>query len=219
MVLDMRKEFTIAVPDEYWVNSWTEGKTMSWTYEGPEKIYVIASVQGQLISYQEEEIFRDTDSPEKIIVIDAETDTDVAYYLISQPEEHVYEFAEEINHDGSTHRFFTNPRIQDLFYLDALQPFGQGYKLEPIYKKTETIHEVTVQQRKQYVLDFYKKYEFDDDVDRLVKGFLDKADAYLKKMEKVYPWKYIEIDDSDVPRIPIQLIKILNELEKIGDHP
>lgn len=217
MVLTMRKEFTLAVPDEYWVDSWKENKTMSWVYEGPEKLYVLMTVTGNFISWQAEEIIRPTDSPEKVVVIDAAVDTDVAYFLVSQPAEHVYEFAQETNHDGSTYEYFINPKIQDLFTLEVVQP--HGLDITPIFKKTKTIHEITVQKRKQYVLDFYKTYEFDDEADQLIKEFLTKADAYLEKMEKIYPWKYVEISDSDVPKIPIKLMKILNELKKLGEQP
>ena len=212
----MKKEFSISVPDEYWIDSWKDNKTVSWIYEGPEKVYVLMSKFMTMISWQEEELTVEDDSPEKVIVVDADKNTDVAHFLVSMNQEHVYEFAETENHDGSIYKFFVNPRIQDLFYLDY-EPL-KGLLLRPIYRKTETIQEIEAKKRKQYVLENYNRFEFDDQVNQTVKDFIKNVDNYLESMKTIYPWKYVEISNADIPKIPLNLVTKFNELPKLGDE-
>ncbi len=40
----MEKTFTVNVPDDLWVDLWTENKTTDYTYSGPATINVVVSL-------------------------------------------------------------------------------------------------------------------------------------------------------------------------------
>lgn len=216
MVLKMQKEFTIAVPDEYWVDSWTENKTMTWVYQGPDTLYILLDHQEIIKSWSQEEIVRDESTDvEKVRILHAEEDLAAAHWLTSLGRDHQYQYAESTNHDGSIYRYYTNPRIRDLFEL--FYSSNTGFRLEPIYKNTETWCEREAKKRKEFVKKYHDLYEFGEEINNEVRDYFKKIDDYLGKMEKIYPWKYAEISGEDIPKIPIRLLDVL-KLPNYGEN-
>jgi hypothetical protein len=182
---------------------------MSWVYEGPEKIYVLLSCQEQIVSWSEQEITRNEQQDvEKVRILDADQNTAVAHCLTSVESEHEYQYAESINHDGSVYRYFTNPRIQDLF--EVCYASNQGFELQANIKDTETWCEREAKKRRDFVKKYSDLYDFGDEINTEVDTFIGKIENYLTAMQAIYPWKYIEIDGRDIPKIPIRLLQILN---------
>lgn len=212
----MRKEFTVAVPDEYWVDKWTENKTMSWVYEGPGKLYVLLSCQEQIVSWSEQEITRNEQQDiEKIRILDADQHTAVAHCLTSVGSQHEYQYAESINHDGSVYRYFTNPRIQDLF--EVCYASNRGFDLKAIIKHPETWCEKEAKKRRDFVKKYSNLYDFGVEVNAEIDSYIEKIENYLTGMQEIYPWKYVEIDGTDIPKIPISLFRALN-LPSYGEN-
>lgn len=56
----MEKTFTVNVPDDLWVDSWTENKTTDYTYNGPSTINVLVSLTDDfpIVRWSEDEIGR-----------------------------------------------------------------------------------------------------------------------------------------------------------------
>jgi hypothetical protein len=212
----MKKEFTVKIPDQLWVDSWENNRSITWTYEGPEKLYVLLSSQDEIITSYEEEIVRGESDPEKVVILYAEENPEIAFYLTSRGASHEYEYAEEINHDGTVWKYFTNPTIYDLFSIKHVTV--EGFKLVPIIKKSETLLETKAKERKELVESYVKKYEFDQEVQLVIDKFLLDVDSYLKKMEKIFPWKYVEIIDMPAPKIPTKLIPIFDQLSKFEEQ-
>ena len=93
----MKKEFTVNVPDEIWIDSWKKKNTKTWTYNGPDELYVVVSNDSAVTIWSEEEITRPENYFEKVVVVDAEKQPDVAFYMKTFDAEHEYIYADEIN--------------------------------------------------------------------------------------------------------------------------
>lgn len=205
----MKKDFTVNIPDEIWIDRWEQNKTLALAYDGPSLIYAVVSNDSAVSYWSEEEITRPENYFEKVVAVDADAQPEIAYYMMTRNMDYEYIYADEINPDGSIWTHFTNPRIQDYFDI-RYDPAEQAVKLFPIYKRKETVSELKAIRRRDYVRKYADIYSFDTEMQEIVDKFLADTDAYLKKMENVYPWKYIEIDESDLPKVPYKIQQMID---------
>jgi hypothetical protein len=213
----MEKTFTINVPDQLWVDDWSNNKTETYTYTGPEKLYVLINDKtDSIILYSTEEIVIPEESNDFVIEVNANEDTNVpvAHYLISKGADHEYTYEDEINYDGSIHKKITNPLISD--YFDLNYDRALNLTLAAIYKNPITIAEEKAKERLKYVKSYDDVYDFDESVQSIIDTFLTNMNNYLTTMSTVYPWKHIEIDETEIPRVPASLITIFAALPEIS---
>lgn len=204
----MIKDFTIAIPDEYWIDSWENNNSITYSYDGPEKIYVKKS-QAAITEWSAEEM-EAIDEQETIIEIDANIQTDVAHHFVSSKEDVIYEFEDEINPDGSIYKKIINPKIQDLFYL-FLDSGLNKIMLKPIYKKTDSLPVIEARKKLEYVKKYNNTFDFEPEIKTVIDKFITDTEEYLSGMSTVYPWKYIEIPNNS-PKIPVVLIQKFSTL-------
>lgn len=209
----MTKEFTVNIPDELWIDSWELNKTMTFSYDGPDILYAVVSNDSAVTYWSEEEISRPENYFEKVVIVEADKHPQIAFFMKTFTDEHEYVYSEEINPDGSIWKCFTNPRLQDIFEI-KYDPSEQEIKLKPIYKRKETVSELKAIARRDQVKKYADIYSFDDETQALIDKFFSDIDAYLKKMETVCPWKYIEIDESELPKIPYKIQQAINSFEE-----
>jgi hypothetical protein len=212
----MEKTFTINVPDEIWVDSWNNDKIETYTYTGPDTVYVLISDKtDDIVTWSEDLITTDENSLDFVVEIDAtlETMTSVAHYIMSNGAEHEYVYKEVTNHDGSVHTQFTNPVIGD--YFDVSYNRISGVILEPVYKNIKTTAEEIAENRLAYVKKYDNIYDFGDTDQASIDAFVAKIDSYLTTMSDVFPWKYITIDNSNIPKVPVKLIQLFSTLPDI----
>lgn len=213
----MQKEFTINVPDQLWVDKWTENKTQTLTYDGPEKYYVIVTDQQVVSQWSAEPLEADSEQRGNpfVVELDATAHTDVAYWLLhhADPIEHIFE--DEINHDGSIYKKISNPSIRDIY--SAQYDFDQSkIVLVLTTRRTTTYPEIKAQERLDYVNRYSEVYEFSDEVEAAIVTFKSDTTAYLNSMENIYPWKYVSISLDDVPRIPAIAVAEFAKLPEPG---
>lgn len=209
----MDKTFTISVPDEVWVNSWTTNKTESYDYSGPEKLWVIVGRENTPGEWSDSELTPNEDKGEIVVEVDANTDTAIAYYLNHLDQSWEYSYTTETNHDGSTYEAISNPRLHDYFELDHVT--GEGLKLNPVYKKSTTIAEEKAKERLEYVKKYDDAYDFDAETQATIDAFVSATETYLDTMATVYPWKYVTISHDDIPKVPAALVTVFKELPEL----
>lgn len=212
----MSKIFTIQVPDQLWVDTWNTDKTESYAYSGPDTLYVLISgITNQILEWSEELI--ETSSLSKDVVVEIDTtdisNLSVAHFLHSQGAEHTYTTEDETNHDGSIYQKITNPLIHDYFELKYDKE--NGLYLDPIYKNSTTIAEEKAEKRLEYVKKYLNVYDFDAETQVIIDKFLSDMTAYMTTMATVYPWKYITIDENEIPKIPSSLVSVFNTLPEV----
>jgi hypothetical protein len=212
----MSKTFTINIPDQLWVDSWTENKTESYTYSGPNTWNVLIDGETNLASaWSEDSIEASPVTKDFVVTVDATVDANVpvAYYMHTQGIEHEYTYEDETNHDGSVYQKITNPLIQD--YFDIEYDVDTGMHLEPMYKRAKTIAEDKAEKRIEYVKKYNDVYDFDADTQGIIDTFLSDMTTYMTSMSSVYPWKYVTIDENEIPKIPASIVTIFNTLPEV----
>jgi len=212
----MSKTFTVSVPDQLWVDSWEANKTESYTYTGPDTIHVLVNTTtDEIESWSEDPLTASDDNAEIVVTIDATSDAGVAvaHYFYSKGAEHEYTYENETNHDGSIYEKITNPVIQD--YFDVTYNTDDSVHLTALYKNPKTVAEEKAETRKAYVEKYNNVYDFDTDTQTTIDTFLANVDTYLTSMANVYPWKYVVIDENDIPKIPASLVSTFSTLPEI----
>jgi len=212
----MSKTFTVNVPDQLWVDSWTENKTESYTYDGPSTWNVLIDGNTNLASdWSEDPIEALPGTRDVVVTLDATDDSNlpVAHYMHTQGVDHEYTVEDETNHDDSVYQKITNPLIHD--YFDIGYDTDAGLQLVPIYKNTKTIAEEKAEKRIEYVKKYNDTYDFDADTQAIIDTFLSSMDTYKTSMLTVYPWKYTTIDENEIPKIPASIVTIFNTLPEV----
>lgn len=212
----MEKTFTVNVPDDLWVDSWDQNKEQTYTYNGPETIYVVVQLTEDfpIIEWSEDPILREVDpNKQQIIELDANEQTAIAYYYYHNADEWEYEYTTITNHDGSTHEEYTNPTLEDIYQV--VYSIQDGFVLSPIIRETETEAEKIAKGRLTYVQKYKNAYDFDEDVTEVINTFESNINDYLDTMATVYPWRYVNIDTTEIPKIPASLITVFNTLPEV----
>jgi len=212
----MEKTFTVNVPDDLWVDSWTENKTTDYTYNGPSTINVLVSLTDDfpIVRWSEDDITVDDEDKQLVVTIDADTDTAIAHALVNAGAEHEYTYTTITNHDDSTHEEINNPTINDIY--EVVYAPANGFVLEQIIKQSETMNERTAKERLAYVVKYDEAYDFDDATQTVIDTFKTNIDNYLTTMSTVYPWRYVTIDATVIPKIPASLVATFNTLPDIS---
>ncbi len=148
------------------------------------------------------------------MVLDADAQTSVAKTLQGNVSDYEYTYTTITNHDGSTHEEMSNPQITDI-YEASWTPRG-GFELEAIIKQPETMNERTAKERLAYVTKYDNAYDYDDATQGVIDTFKADMATYLTTMSTVYPWRYITIDETAIPRIPASLVTTFNTLPEIS---
>lgn len=212
----MEKTFTVNVPDDLWVDSWTENKTTDYTYNGPSTINVLVSLTDDfpIVRWSEDDITVDDEDKELVVTIDADTDTAIAHAIVNAGAEHEYTYTTITNHDDSTHEEINNPTINDIYEVEYTP--ANGFVLKQIIKQSETMNERTAKERLAYVVKYDEAYDFDDATQTVIDTFKTNIDNYLTTMSTVYPWRYVTIDATVIPKIPASLVATFNTLPDIS---
>lgn len=223
----MQKQFTVNVPDELWVDSWENELTASYTYEGPQYFYIAVDsnnhmrdirhgdLENEAEPFSEDEIAK----YEYILTIDAEVNPEIASRLYMH--EHIpHEFEDVTNHDGSIYKKITNPCLKDyftvLFRSKPANPSEKEAFLSPIYKDTPNILHTTALARLASVKKYSDAYDFDTDDQAKIDTFIQTITAYIELVSTAYPWKYVTYNVSEVPKVPVALQLLFNQLPELS---
>jgi hypothetical protein len=220
----IQKQFTVNIPDELYVNKYSLEKVFQDEYMGPETIIIEVLPDGSILGVlSDDDVKLDTNS--LIVELDSEIYPAIAYWVSTRDKEHFYFYDEEVNHDGTIYTYPSNPRLHDyydLIYLPdidsesiSLDTLTQGqWRFVLITRDKETQGEIQTRRNIEYVKSGLALVELDEEYQVLYDKFMSDAEAYLEVMSTVYPWKYVEITTPVMPKIPLKLIRLINELKK-----
>jgi len=221
----MQKEFTVNIPDELWVDSWEDELTATYTYEGPRYFY--AGLDSGLAVHElrygdlesEAEAFTEEESNKYAftVIIDADVNPELAHMIyVHDHEDHVFE--DIANHDGSIYKKITNPCLKDIYSLEwrmtNTADAAEAY-LEPIYKNTELVLHKIAKSRLNILKKYDNAYDFDTEDQAKVDAAIATFNTYLESIATAYPWKYISVDETEIPKIPASLQLLFNQLPEL----
>ena len=212
----MEKIITVKIPNEIWVDDFSANKTATFNYNGPAKVWVIVNEDNSVNSFTETE--PELQAGKSAVEVDMATASqdklEAATLLVMATKEHTYEYAPVTNHDGSVYQKITNPRLSD--YYTIFNNPSQGFVLKIIEKDKTIPTEIIARQRKEYVEKYSNAYEFETADKAKITEYLTAINAYLDSVATAYPWKYIQIDTNEVPKIPVSLVKLFSTLPEIS---
>jgi len=211
----MQKTITVNVPDELWVSGFTQNKTAEFTYNGPDNIWVV--IDNNFISptyYTEEPAGLQEGRIVKQIALATATDAEVAaaIILVNSADEHTYAYVDETNHDLSVYKRISNPKLQDIYLVQAV---GNTLTLVQVLKDTANPLTAIANQRLAYVKKYSDVYEFSAENQTAINTYLAALNTYLDTVETAYPWKYVTYNTAEVPKVPVQLVSLFNTLPTI----
>lgn len=213
----MEKTFSIPLPDELWVDAFTENKTIQYSYNGPDIVSVEIGV-GDTIGGVVSDLNDYTLTPEsKIVEVSGANETDIAYGLLSAElphDDHVFE--DVVNHDGSIYQRITNPHFQDIYTLEYNTDTGFSKVLT--VKDPDNSLKIANDKNILFVTTSLLHIQLEENDDVVYQNYLIKANDFNDEIKSLYPWKYSEeITDLVVPSIPLSLIRIINEVENFNN--
>lgn len=212
----MKKTFTMRIPNEIYIDDFSENKTVEYEYDGPETLLIETYGDGGCLSIVEER--KENPSPEIIYVeIDANIDTAAAYYLVTRGNLIEIETAESINeYDGSVYVYQSNPRIQDYYQLwyDRGNPDRWTFNL--ITRGMYTTIELKIKNELDNIKAKLGTVYLPDDIYQVYTAYVTDCEAWLAEKAPLHPWKFVEFPAGNVPKVPLVLIKTINELAAYG---
>jgi hypothetical protein len=214
----MNKTFTMKIPNEIYLDDFSENKTIEWEYIGPETLLIETVGAGGAISIVDERRpFLGEASPIQYIELNANDRPDVAYYLVTRSDLIVHTFEDIINdYDGSTYTRVSNPRIQDYYQLwyDASMPDPWLFNL--IVRQPYSTIEMKVKNEREKIVEGLGAVALPADVEAVYTAYIAECDAWLAEKEPLMPWKFVEFPAGNVPKIPYVLLKTISELASFG---
>lgn len=211
----MEKTLTIKIPNELWVDNFSENKTADFTYSGPDKVWFLVektdiSVIVSPVTYTTEPEVRENQIAVPVEIATA-TEAELAAAIILQPEltPHKYTHTKQINYDGSTYYAISNPKLND--YYDVVSSQTGTLSLVSITKNMPNPNLTPALQKQQLVEKYLADYEFDAEDRAKVEAYLTVISDYVNKVKTAYVWKFITVP-NDVPEIPAELMALFNTL-------
>jgi len=202
----MEKTLTIKIPNELWVNDFSENKTADFTYSGPDKVWFLVektdtSVIVSPVTYAAEPQVRENQIAVAVEIATA-TEAELAAAIILQPEltPHQYTHTKQTNYDGSVYYAISNPKLND--YYDVLSSQTGTLSLVSITKNQPNPNLTPALQKQQLIEKYLADYEFDAEDRAKVEAYLAIISAYVAKVKTAYVWKFITVP-NDVPEIPL----------------
>ena len=212
----MQKQFTYPVPDELYIDSFTTNTHATWTYNGPEKLYLHVEEFGPVINISTvpfDNVVYDA-SKIKEIVLDANTFPEVAMYLTNLTDDtYTRMFRTVTNDDGSTHEEISNPRINDYYTLSYHDGIENPWKFFVITKDMTSPGEDIARLDLEYVKKYADKYVFETEDQKAIDDFIKSLKDYIAVMAPRKPWRFESYKETR-PKMPIKLINLFNSLPK-----
>ena len=221
----MQKQFTVRIPDELYVPGFTTNTWSTYTYNGPDIVTVTVNTIGDVFNVVNDQTQLPSEGSLDVLVdIDAATYPEVAHFLLNTGTDHVYEYVDEINHDGSIHKKMLNPRLQDVYRLrynlgatnDTTSDDGHTHgpwHFQIITKDRTTNGEMITKQNLDLVVSNLSTIGLDTQTQTDYNTFVVECDNYLTTMANIFPWKYVNITSPAVPKLPISLVNAINQVK------
>jgi hypothetical protein len=211
----MEKTLTIKIPNELWVNDFSENKTADFIYSGPDKIWFLVEKTGVSVMVSPVTYIAEPQVGENQVAVPVEiataTEAELAAAIILQPElaPHQYTHTKQINYDDSVYYAISNPKLND--YYDVVSSQTGVLSLVSIVKNEPNPNLTPALQKQQLIEKYLADNEFSAEDRTKVEAYLAVISAYVNKVKTAYKWKFITIA-NDVPEIPGELMALFNTL-------
>lgn len=209
----MLKKFTIKIPNELYINNFSENKTIEFEYDGPEELIVQIWNDISVIGIVEEipELY-DTDTT-YFITLNCSEHTEAAYWLLESKKDHVYEFEDVLNPDGSIYKKVLNPRFMDIYTIEYNKA-KSSFDFNLIEKSIFSGVELKAIRERDNIISKFSNISLDGEYKTAYLTYINDVNTFLDMCHQYLPWKYIEfpISENQIPKIPLSLLLLLKQL-------
>lgn len=221
----MKKTFTTTVPNTLYSDDYSENKTASFTYDGPEVLNVlIDKMNGDIINtnFTDVDVFDEDNNI--LISVNAKANTDIAYLLLSNPITD-FTFEDETLDDGSVYKNRTNPSLHDYYMITNYDLSNSNFIKTPIVRNYKTPALIKAESIKTIIeTAFLARIVIDDGGNEAVKNFIEEngsivtgsadevvteiqnyvttLDNFITQEKNKIIWKYENPPNSVLPEMP-----------------
>jgi hypothetical protein len=204
--------FTKPVPNELYIDSFTNGNTKTWTYTGNNILHLLVEKRlGDIAQVHDDLNFNYNSEFFQVITIDASVDPDVAYFASNT---HIPDriFVTETLVDGSTYEQITNPTLRDIYNMNYnFENSTWNWTVKTV--EPRTMLNDYADRNREYINSNISKISGNATLTQLANDYLQELDTFESTGSGSIPsWKKITHNLSDVPRIPQDLIVAFNVL-------
>lgn len=214
----MLKEFSYPLPDELFLNSFTENKVFSSIYDGPEKINVLVDKITSVISGIDPDDYNS--DYYNLIEVNASINPEIAYFLLNSKEDYEYEYEEEILENGDIYNKILNPHITDAYVL-VFNLEENRFELDLIVKINEynyvVSHFQAIRNRLNFIVmnengkkDKNEPLDVSDELLTKIKETIEDIDNYINSNPIICEWKYTNFNT-----LPQSILSISTEVETL----
>lgn len=206
----MSLTFTKKVPDELYIDSFKDNKSVTYEYDGPAKLLLLIEKQsGSISGVLNSEDDRFNPDFYELLVLDASVHTDVAYYVYhTDIPERVFESETLI--DGTTYEKIANPTLRD-FYQVIFNYDKNKWDWKVVTVNPKSIRNITAERYRNFVNDNIDTIASNTALMNVATDYLATLDDFEKTGKGSIPsWKIIEARISDVPTVPQDLVAAFN---------
>lgn len=239
---DVVREYTVKVPNEQFIDDWSDNRTMTFTYRGPEvcKMTIPAPGANQTVTspytqkldgpvYDNEHTVdvNVTDNPELLPIVDL---------LYGRPYEFEATFDDETLDDGTVYKVQNNTTIHDWFWpvncdIDADTGEFANWHLEsgdtgrqgdgkpvlvPFLRDPLSPKMRTYIAKADMFVEVVDQFELPDAEEAQLTAY--KAALELYRVKVATPWKFENQNpyDLEAPKIPMELVTRHREITEAG---
>lgn len=237
---------TYPIPDEPYVNSWDEGKTLTTTYNGPDDVTLYANQDGHVFGtsfdYDSDtahamnsDALLGDGSPTLNIRLKASSSNNHAmacWYLqnfhdedaTDMPHEEIEEERTLAADPSQKYKVVTNPNIHKVFEMFVSKDTdSDGNKFDnirwkQIVRSPESHNAFLARTRKAAVQHYYDHYDLGPAGESDAAAYLTKVDEFIAGEEGKWPWAYITHPSTSlVPKIPLTVNQAIKVVKEAGD--
>ena len=209
----MIQQFTLKIPNEIFIDNFSENKTITLEYNGPETLLIEIDGQGTVFKIVDEPRILIEPDQMSYVELKASEHIQAAYYISTASKPFTIEHEDIVNPDGSIYTAVSNPRIQDYYSLRYSKGTVDLWEFTLITRSMNSTIELKILDEKNNIVAKLKSVELPDDLQTVYDNYITAADQWLAEKAALCPWKYIEFPTGVTPKVPLALIRLIKELE------
>ena len=215
---DVTITYEYKVPNELWIDDFSEEKTREFTYSGPEVLIVTVPAGGSAYTQKLDGVVYDDETTVEINVTTNPELLVIADLLWGRPTGHEIQNEEVVNEDGQTVSEYINPTIHDYYWFPVYNQETESWpaELQLVVKDTLSPKMRTYIAKADMFISILDQFELSTDDLTLFTSYKSEVNSY--KSSVTTPWKYIGTNPFELiaPKIPFVLVENINKIKASG---
>lgn len=210
----MSISFSKDIPNEPYIDDYSEGKKLDLVYSGPDIVRVLVSKEnGFITGINLDEDSKYNQERDLLVEVVAKDNPAAAYFFTYVcPSDYNHEFIDEVLPDGSVYQQITNATIKEYFWL-SYDLDSNTWVWNKVLREKKSILNETADKYRKYVKDNLESVKTNKSVKLAAENYLATLDKFEETgIGSIPSWKKIEFDIKTVPIPPVEFISAVGVL-------